>query len=95
MNRILAGKKVVFFDVGYTIDYPASGDWMFTRKFNEVACERIQNCSEEQIRQARNVGMAYLERNHFIRDEKEDRISGLLLKRKKAEASGLFFFEGL
>ena len=72
MNRILAGKKVVFFDVGYTIDYPASGDWMFTRKFNEVACERIQNCSEEQIRQARNVGMAYLERNHFIRDEKEE-----------------------
>ncbi len=72
MNRVLAGKKVVFFDVGYTIDYPASGDWMFTRKFHEVAGERIQNCSEEQIRQARNVGMDYLERNHFIRDEKEE-----------------------
>ena len=37
MNKVLVGKKVIFFDVGYTIDYPASGDWMFTCKFNEVA----------------------------------------------------------
>ena len=28
MNKVLVGKKVIFFDVGYTIDYPASGDWM-------------------------------------------------------------------
>ena len=72
MNKVLVGKKVIFFDVGYTIDYPASGDWMFTCKFNEIAGERIKGCAEDQIRQARNVGMTYLEKNHFIRDEKEE-----------------------
>lgn len=72
MNNALAGKKVIFFDVGYTIDYPASGDWMFTCKFNEIAGKRIKECSEEQISQARNAGMVFLERNHFIRDEKEE-----------------------
>ena len=72
MNKVLVGKKVIFFDVGYTIDYPASGDWMFTCKFNEVAGERIKGCAEDRIRQARNVGMTYLEKNHFIRDEKEE-----------------------
>ena len=29
----LQDKKVIFFDVGYTLDAPASGDWMLTRKF--------------------------------------------------------------
>ena len=33
MLEILKDKKVIFFDVGYTIDYPASGDWIFTNKF--------------------------------------------------------------
>ncbi len=72
MNKVLVGKKVIFFDVGYTIDYPASGDWMFTCKFNEVAGGRIKSCSEEQIRKARSAGLDYLEKNHFIRDEKEE-----------------------
>ena len=30
MPDILKDKKVIFFDVGYTLDRPASGDWMFT-----------------------------------------------------------------
>ena len=72
MNKVLDGKKVIFFDVGYTIDYPASGDWMFTCKFNEVVGERIKLCSEEQVQQARNAGMNYLEKNHYVRDEKEE-----------------------
>ena len=50
MNKVLVGKKVIFFDVGYTIDYPASGDWMFTCKFNEIAGERIKGCAEDHIR---------------------------------------------
>ena len=28
MNKILENKKVIFLDVGYTLDAPASGDWM-------------------------------------------------------------------
>lgn len=35
VHEILKEKKVIFFDVGYTLDYPASGDWMFTQKFIE------------------------------------------------------------
>ena len=33
--ELLKDKKVIFFDVGYTLDYPLSGDWMFTKKFYE------------------------------------------------------------
>ena len=33
MTELLKTKKAVFFDVGYTLDYPASGDWMLTNKF--------------------------------------------------------------
>ena len=31
MNGFLSDKQVIFFDVGYTIDYPASGDWMLRK----------------------------------------------------------------
>ncbi len=33
MRELLSDKSVIFFDVGYTIDYPASGDWVFTNRF--------------------------------------------------------------
>ena len=33
MLDLLNDKKVIFFDVGYTLDKPASGDWMFTNQF--------------------------------------------------------------
>ena len=46
MNGFLSDKHVIFFDVGYTIDYPASGDWMFTNRFYEIAGERLKKCSE-------------------------------------------------
>ena len=32
MIRQLQNKKVIFFDVGYTLDRPASGDWMMTQE---------------------------------------------------------------
>ena len=72
MHKILSDKKVIFFDVGYTIDYPASGDWVFTNKFNELAGERLRHCSPDLIAQAKMAGLCYLENNHFIRDEKEE-----------------------
>ena len=28
MLNLLKDKEVIFFDVGYTLDAPASGDWM-------------------------------------------------------------------
>ena len=72
MHKLLSEKSVVFFDVGYTIDHPASGDWMFTKLFYELAGERLKRCIVEQIGQARAAGLAYLEKNHLTRDEEEE-----------------------
>ena len=46
-------KKVIFFDVGYTLDRPASGDWLFTNMFLELAGKRLKLHSDEEIRDAR------------------------------------------
>ena len=42
MIRQLQNKKVIFFDVGYTLDRPASGDWMFTNRFLAEAGSRLK-----------------------------------------------------
>ena len=72
MQELLSDKSVIFFDVGYTIDYPASGDWMFTKKFYGIASDRLNRCSAEQIRKAKKTGVDYLEKNHLICDEEEE-----------------------
>ena len=72
MHELLSDKSVIFFDVGYTIDYPASGDWMFTKRFYEIAGERVKRCTEAEIRNAKAAGLDYLEKNHLIRDEEEE-----------------------
>lgn len=41
MLEVLRDKKVIFFDIGYTLDYPASGDWFFVNKFDEIAGDRL------------------------------------------------------
>ena len=72
MNDFLSDKHVIFFDVGYTIDYPASGDWMFTNRFYELAGERLKQCSEAKIRKAREAGAGFLDRDHLIRTQEEE-----------------------
>ena len=72
MNERLSDKSVLFLDVGYTIDYPASGDWMFTKRFYESAGGKLNQCTADQIRKARAAGLDYLEKNHLIRDEEEE-----------------------
>jgi len=66
MIRQLRDKKVIFFDVGYTLDMPASGDWMFTNRFLQEAGERLKTCSDKRIRQAKEAGLRFLMRNHLI-----------------------------
>ena len=66
MLDILSDKKVIFFDVGYTLDMPASGDWMFTGKFLELAGEKLKQRTETEIQRARNAGLRFLEQNHLI-----------------------------
>ena len=60
-------KKVIFFDVGYTLDYPSSGDWMFTKKFYEIAGDRLSRSSSEAIQKARELSLEYLEKNHLVK----------------------------
>ena len=72
MHELLADKAVLFFDVGYTIDYPASGDWMFTKRFYEIAGDRLKRYSPEQIQEAQAAGLDYLGENHLLRDEEDE-----------------------
>jgi len=72
MHEILKNKKVIFFDVGYTLDRPASGDWMFTNAFLAVAGDRLKTYSEAQILAAKGKGLEYLAANHLIHDVNEE-----------------------
>ena len=60
MIRQLQDRKVIFFDVGYTLDMPASGDWMFTKRFLEEAGERLKARSADEISRARETGLRFL-----------------------------------
>ena len=72
MLDILRDKKVIFFDVGYTLDMPASGDWMFTGRFLEAAGEKLKQRTETEIQRARDAGLRFLEQNHLIRTVEEE-----------------------
>ena len=72
MIHQLQDKKVIFFDVGYTLDEPASGDWMLTGKFLELAGTRLKQRSEAQIRTATETGLRFLTQNHLVRTVDEE-----------------------
>ena len=66
MFNLLKDKEVIFFDVGYTLDAPASGDWMFTRKFLELAGEKLKQRTAADVQRARDAGLRFLEQDHLI-----------------------------
>lgn len=66
MLHLLTDKKVIFFDVGYTLDMPASGDWMFTNSFLEETSDRLKMRSSDEIDRAREAGLRYLAGNHLV-----------------------------
>ncbi len=66
MLSLLKNKEVIFFDVGYTLDAPASGDWMFTNQFLELAGEKLRQRSAADVQRARNVGLRFLGQDHLI-----------------------------
>lgn len=67
MIRQLSDKKVIFFDVGYTLDMPASGDWMFTNRFLEEANGRLKECDDQKISRACDTGLRFLADSHLIK----------------------------
>ena len=66
MTDLLKNKKVIFFDVGYTLDKPASGDWMFTGKLRELAGKRLKERTKEEIDSAYDAGLRYLTQHHLV-----------------------------
>ena len=66
MISLLEDKNVIFFDVGYTLDRPASGDWLFTNRFLELAGKRLKLHSDEEIREAREAGIRFLNQDHLL-----------------------------
>ena len=66
MLDILGDKKVIFFDVGYTLDKPASGDWMFTNRFLELTGDKLKQRTDSEIQRARDAGLRYLAQDHLI-----------------------------
>ena len=62
----LKEKKVIFFDVGYTLDKPASGDWMFTNRFLAEAGDALKNRESEAVIRARDTGLRFLAGNHLV-----------------------------
>lgn len=72
MLELLQDKKVIFFDVGYTLDFPLSGDWMFTEKFYEIVSDKLEKYSFDEIKIARNKSFEYLENNHLVQTVEEE-----------------------
>ena len=68
----LQDKKVIFFDVGYTLDAPASGDWMLTGKFMDLAGAQLKTHSETEIRKAAEAGLRFLTQNHLVKTVDEE-----------------------
>jgi len=72
MHEILSGKRVIFFDVGYTLDHPLSGSWLLTNRFYELAGERFRSLPEETRNAVFGQCLEYLLRNHRVRDVGEE-----------------------
>ena len=66
MIRQLQDKKVIFFDVGYTLDMPASGDWMFTNRFLEEAGAELEKRGNDEISRAKEKALRFLAGSHLI-----------------------------
>ena len=64
--RELQDKKVVFFDVGYTLDMPASGDWMFTNRFLAEAGNALKKIGQDETNRAGDIALHYLAENHLV-----------------------------
>ena len=62
----LRDRKVIFFDVGYTLDMPASGDWMFTKRFLEEAGSELERRGSGEISRAKNTALRFLAENHLV-----------------------------
>lgn len=60
-------KKGIFFDIGYTLCYPANNDWRMTKKFYQYIDIGIYNrLSRERIEHAICESERFLDKNHLL-----------------------------
>jgi len=64
VNEIIKNKKFIFFDIGYTLERPVSGDWFFTNKFNELTKNKLVNKTKEEIDNAKIKALMENETHH-------------------------------
>ena len=83
MHELLSDKKVIF------IDRPASGDWLLTKRFCELAGERLRRCTPAEIDAAQAAGAEYLGKNHRLGDVEEEVEQFLRYYRIVSDALGL------
>ena len=89
MHEVLYGKKVIFFDVGYTLDHPLSGDWILTNKFYELAGKHFNDALEKCGCSARDTVFILSElacSNSFERIASARNFSNKVLRNTFAEA---------
>lgn len=72
MIELLRNKKVIFFDVGYTLNYPVSGDWLFNEKFYGLAGDKLDRYSPAEIQSAKKKSLAWLDRHHQLQTVEEE-----------------------
>ena len=90
MHKILKDKTVVFFDAGYTLIRPASGDWMLTNRFIEVAGDLSEKYSEDTLREAFSAGGRYMSEHHYMPDVENElevyfRFYGIIFEKLRME----------
>lgn len=72
MLKELENKKVIFFDMGYTLEAPASGDWFHTKKFYEIVGDKINSVSKQELLKAKEIGTDWLEKHHICKTLNEE-----------------------
>jgi len=71
MHEILKDKKVIFFDIGFTLVKPASGDWSITNKLKELSKGKIETKTRKELVDAIKEGGKYLEPIHLCFTQEE------------------------
>lgn len=65
--------KGIFFDLGWTLEFPRNGDWMLTSFFCQ-SCNQtaLSGISPLEMKAALSEGFAYLSKNHKVSSEEEE-----------------------
>ncbi len=70
---IIKPVKGIFLDIGWTINYPATGDWMITKKIIEYANKNTFSLiTKERQESIYKKCMAFLDSNHLVLSEIEE-----------------------